>query len=64
MSLSQLEGSNDGIGCESKLLSVVFEGLSLETNDRNWDLQGGVSLRNIHILDYITKGQCLVTTII
>ena len=55
--LCQLEASHDGVACENPLLSISINGLSLEMNDRNWDLQGGVSLHDIAILDHITKGQ-------
>ena len=50
--LSQVQSS----GKELNLLSVYVNGLKAEVNDRNWDLQGSVSIHDLAIYDHITPG--------
>ena len=52
VSLSQL----DGRGGESLLLSFAIHHTAAEVNDRNWDAQGKVYIKDIEILDYVNKG--------
>ena len=46
---------NNG-GGEVALLAVSASGMQAEVNDRNWDLQGNVSIKEVAIHDYIYKG--------
>ena len=52
MCLSQVEPS----GGETDLLLVSVTGLQAEVFDRNWDMQGSVSIQDLVVCDYITKG--------
>ena len=41
---------------ETNLLTVSLNGLQAEVFDRNWDLQGSVSIQDLIVCDYITRG--------
>lgn len=44
-------------GKDKLLLSAQVNGIGAEINDRSWDLQGSVSVKEVLVLDHITKGK-------
>ena len=52
MLLKQVERKDQ----EKLLLLVQVNTIEAEINDRSWDLQGGLLVKEVAILDYIAKG--------
>lgn len=51
MLLNQVASDGEDIN----LLAVSVNKMEADVSDRNWDLQGNVSINSISILDYISK---------
>ena len=60
MKLTKVEtGKKKGVG-EQPVLDVIIGCMKADIVDRKWDTQGSVSMKEVAILDYVTKGELVV----
>ena len=60
LKLTKVETGKKKGGEEKPVLDVIIGCMKADIVDRKWDTQGSVSMKEVAILDYITKGELVV----